>query len=741
MIGIENQTLLKKEYPTILNDLNNIGAQELSLVSLVDTKNGLKTMEVKKNNTILLHSKYNPMLEVEKLYEDIREEIYSYEHIVFFGIGLGYHIDYLVCNYPNITFSIYEPSAEIFYRFLEQRSLKDIIRDSSKTINVGNNDLLLDPFINDIIENHDKIHYFVLPSYERIFEKELTDFQMKVRDFYQLKVVNTAAYMAYEKRWTINNLVNLKTTLQTSNFLQDYKEIFLKKPVIIVSAGPSLDEELINLHYIKKNNLAYIFAVGSAIKTLIKNKIIPNGVFTYDPKGTNELVFQELHLSDIDSIPMIYGTNVGYETIKKYRGPKVHFFTEHDKFSTYFMERQRNETFEYVRDNLSIAIVAYNLLAELDCSLIILVGQNLAYRNKEFHAQDIIYGDVRKTIDSEQTLIEIKSTEGSTVYTNLMLNQMRIQLEYMIKAYPNINTINTTKQGAKIEGTVEESLNEVINKYLKSKIVQENWYKGTKNKYSKSIYNKSLKNVSESHYYSIAIIQNLNYVLDKLYKQLSQRDSIELDQIKKMIIIYNELINQSFYIDFISPMLRTQVYYLNKYENRINNKSITQMEIENLIYKMREFIKDGTELSSSVHSYLREIKKQIEEENENFIEYKANDGVFNYVGDWNVNSYLSNIWGTIHRELRVCVSTNSCNRIEFSFFGKKIRIVGGISQHTTKRIKINIDSNENIINIPDFKTLLNGEIIFEAELSEELHTILIETIDNDVFFFEGIQIE
>src|SRR5690606_4805399 len=128
------------------------------------------------------------------------------------------------------------------------------------------------------------------------------------------------------------------------------------------------------LKEIKKQGLAYIFAVGSANKALIAHGIHPDAVFTYDPQGHNASVFKELMDNGHTTIPMVYGTSVGFETVQLYPGPKFHFVTAQDTITQNFHET----TLPIVNDAYSIAIVTLQILYHLQVKKVILVGQNFA---------------------------------------------------------------------------------------------------------------------------------------------------------------------------------------------------------------------------------------------------------------------------------------------------------------------------------------------------------------------------
>lgn len=158
---------------------------------------------------------------------------------------------------------------------------------------------------------------------------------------------------------------NFGEVLNTPNILLEKKGEFKDKPAIIVAAGPSLNEEIENIRYIKENGLAYIFSVGSAVNTLVYHNIYPDAATTYDPGKFNQNVFTKIKEKEIKDIPMVFGSSVGYETLLNYPGKKYHMITSQDSVSNYYLRNENNKPIDMVYDAPTIAVVTLQLLYEL----------------------------------------------------------------------------------------------------------------------------------------------------------------------------------------------------------------------------------------------------------------------------------------------------------------------------------------------------------------------------------------
>jgi len=151
------------------------------------------------------------------------------------------------------------------------------------------------------------------PAYRSLFPEKyqafFTQFEININE----RRNSLTTISTFQKRWTINSMKNFIQVLNSLDILLEKKGSFQGKPAILVASGPSLEEELENLKTIKENGLAYIFSVGTSINSLIQHEIHPHAACTYDPTEENQIVCQGVLEKGIKSIPLIFGSTVGYE--------------------------------------------------------------------------------------------------------------------------------------------------------------------------------------------------------------------------------------------------------------------------------------------------------------------------------------------------------------------------------------------------------------------------------------------
>jgi hypothetical protein len=567
---IDNINYLRQYHRPIRDYLNTHEEDILKMpFQVIDTKMGQPTLQMEvENKAVFIHSKYDPIIEAERLVEKYRTELHNYQHIFFYGVGLGYVVDTFAKHFPEHSITIYEPSPAIFYHFLSNRSIFDLPLKKIKNIHLETSvqDRLnfLNHFANQLDEN---VLLVTLPSYERIFGEEQKEFLNHFKDNVSNKRSGLNTNLAYEKRWTINSFINFPEVLKTPNIFHDLdKEDFNGIPAVIVAAGPSLNEEIDHLRFIKENKLAYIFSVGSAINSLVEHDIYPDAAFTYDPSVKNQLVFEKTIQKGINTIPLIFGSSVGFETLQKYKGPKFHMITNQDTVSTYYLKHQKSNKLSIVFDAPSIAVITLQALAFLGCNPIILVGQNLGYKDNKTYAEGINFQHMSSSV-SQRELDNAETTEatdGTEILTNSFFVKTRRQLEMYIKKFRNTTVINTTKGGAVIKGTEFRPLKDLIMTELKDKVVGD-WAKFNNNDYDLDYLDKQQRIMEEQ-------IGELESLLKEMKKQLLSIQNLVDNGVEKEMEskfnqfdkIFNRFKKNKYYNAFLEPMVRVEFEILTK---------------------------------------------------------------------------------------------------------------------------------------------------------------------------------
>ncbi|MGR3765850.1 motility associated factor glycosyltransferase family protein [Rossellomorea sp. NS-SX7] len=614
MILIENRKFLASHNRHLLNKLSKLEEEGISNVWVENTKSEDETLKLTHSGKFLyLHSKYNPKVEAERLMAK-QNGFEKYKHVLFIGVGLGYQIENFIKKYPDIKFSIYEPNLEVLLRFLSKKDLNNLSVRKLQTIftsgeeeQIRNELYLLDEHIKN------STYIFTLPAYEKLYIDEIGLVTNTFKEMLKSKRSEVATNTAFQKRWTLNAIKNFPVVLKSANILHDVdKNTFKDKPAIIVAAGPSLNDEIDNIKYIKENGLAYIFSVGSAINALINNGVYPDAACTYDPSEKNQVVLKAIKERNISNIPLVFGSTVGFETLEDYPGPLLHMITNQDTVSSKLLNTSQD--IEVVFDAPSIAVVTFQLLTLLGFNTIILVGQNLSFQNNKRYASGIQYDHLSSEISEEdiKESITVKGVHGELVLTNDTFMKMQNQLEMYIKQSPNVEVINTSKGGAHIEGTKFMPLSDVIITTLKRKqIVSKTWF------YSKNHYDKSYS-TNQLDKLDVNIVNLRKYLMHssrelKEIESLLQKNQLHLleEKFVKFDRYFSKLKSNLFYQGFIEPMVRVQNKRLAEQSKYIRFEKNLEQKGELVVKAFGTYLNECNLHVEFILPYFEELKENI----------------------------------------------------------------------------------------------------------------------------------
>ncbi|MEK3746063.1 6-hydroxymethylpterin diphosphokinase MptE-like protein [Brevibacillus sp. FSL K6-0770] len=467
MVLIDNVNSLKKHYPEIWAKCRNPKLEIKDQVKLEPTQmQGWTVSILMESGWNYVHSKYNPEKEAERFIDSL-EEIQD-RHVLFYGAGFGYHIDAFIKKFPNTPFSIYEPNMAIFQQLIERKKIDEWIPVKRlKNLMVEENPDDCRKYLIELTNLlEDEIYLVILPSYKRIFSEQTQTFIKMFRDVVYAAHERIITGKVFAKRMAINGLFNLPAIVKTPNILAAHNGYFKGKPAIIVGAGPSLNDEFENLRYIKENGLAYIFAVGSSINQLLNAGIVPDAAFAYDGSAMNTKVFRKVLENEIDSVPLIFGSTMGFETVQNYPGKMSNFLVRDDYIIDLFLKDEDNRPFHYIDRFGSIATLTLQILDQLGFSPIIFTGQNLAYRGGQVYAQGVEYTGTDLGDKKKEYAVEVKDVHGNVTLSGRGHVEMREEMEALIQKIARTDIINTTKGGAHIEGTVFLPMEQLIAEQL-----------------------------------------------------------------------------------------------------------------------------------------------------------------------------------------------------------------------------------------------------------------------------------
>ncbi|MCX7679286.1 MAG: DUF115 domain-containing protein [Spirochaetes bacterium] len=442
--------------------------------TIQDTPSGFPTLLYRNENTIRLHSAYDPVQEAKRSIQHFQTGRANV--IAVCGLGLGYHIQALSEAHPSKEIIVIEKDIEVINitQKINPSALQGII-------------ILTSP--HDIPHTLDRIDmasfcgvavYRHRPSY-LLFKEFYDSFEKNLQQYFSSRLSDMLTRVEFIQQWAINilhNVHHLFDSLPVKALFGKFRGI----PGIIVSAGPSLRHNVNLLTHARDK--ALIVCVDTAFKVLEKHSIAPHIVMTLDAQRHSIRHFlgvrqsAPLLLADLVSYPAVlrnYSGNRALSTTSKFinkpDGTIVRETTPLINWIENWVESPGD-----IQSGGSVATSAFDLLLSCGCAPIVLVGQDLAYTGREIHCSGTHHNEEWVAINTRfrnldtinQQIIrkrKIKYVEG-WMGKNLAIS------DFVFDLYRNwfadsagkvpIQVINATEGGAHIPNTIEMEFAKVI---------------------------------------------------------------------------------------------------------------------------------------------------------------------------------------------------------------------------------------------------------------------------------------
>ncbi|WP_169817368.1 motility associated factor glycosyltransferase family protein [Andreesenia angusta] len=403
-----------------------------------------------------LHSIYNINREMEWNFKRVPEDV---ENIILFGLGCGHYVDYISRNYKNLNkVIVVEPSLDIFKKLLEKKSLYDMLENIDTVTFIINKSIedstsIIIEMLEKNLKRKTSIVYNL--SYKSLFEKYFNSVEEYLVQYIRNTMTNNATTENFKYKWIINTFRNLKK----DNLLpiDEFKEEFQNKTAIMVSGGPSLEK---NMHLLKKvYDKSVIFAVGSAIKILDSNGIVPHFRVTIDGSEGQLNIFKEI---DTKVCPLIFSESSFYGISEIYKGKMFKIALKSDFMAKYIYDKSKIEYKEIEIGN-SVANITLDIICKMKFKKIIFIGQDLCYSENRLYAKGSWTQEIIKIDEGQRTnFVEEKDIHGNLVYTTIPFLNIKKSIEMKIRDNKDKIFINATEGGLRIDGTVEKNMQDIL---------------------------------------------------------------------------------------------------------------------------------------------------------------------------------------------------------------------------------------------------------------------------------------
>ena len=567
----KNMDVLRKKYPAWAAILETKKRKKRNFDVIAEqSMMGDTILKVHANGKQLyLNGKYAPSMVAERWIEQ-QGKIEAYTPVVIVGISNGVHIKRIMETVPKTSnILIYEPSFELFRRELEEVDLSFLF-ELDKPVGViveGLNESEIRSYFHYMIsfDNMTSLKYYISGNYKVLFREAVEDFVKKLKKYVEDQEIQWNTYVRYTN-------VKAKNTFHNICYLSEGYSVEALKgilpadvPAIVVSAGPSLNKNLMDLK--KAVGKACIIATDTAVKPLLNAGIIPNLFVIIDGLKPG-LLFEH---KDISKVPMVTMTGVSVEPMDYHKGKKFFYYSDSQYEEHMLNLLSSEEGCDMTLPNLptggSVANNAYSMGVYMGARTIILIGQDLAMTGNHTHA-DGTFKDKMDEIDAQsEEYFEVEAIDGGKVLTREDFNRYRIWFEGRAKEWKHITMVDATEGGALIHGSKVMTLKQAIRKYCK-RDYNVKWHID----HSKKIFSEENRHIALDHFLDTdkklqevkkKAKEGIRYYerLEKLMHKATVTDN-ELKKVLKRIKKINNYIEQDYMAETVRDSLQGIEYIL-----------------------------------------------------------------------------------------------------------------------------------------------------------------------------------
>ncbi len=429
----ENYVVLEERFPHITSKLNN--AKDLADV---DDLNHFESFD---RDEIWLQA-------IDLLIGNAR--------IVFvYGFGMGLGIADLLERYPDRWFFVYEPNEMTFLELMEKYDFSELINHPhlyylavGKSQLTGLYEMLCAYMQEQLVFVAQRVY---LERKMEMLHDLKNDFAKYYKETYRQ---NKYTENRFRTEWTRNYLYHLPDVLATPS-IEQLAQKLKGCTALIVSSGPSLNEDIEWIRQLKPHVL--VISAGSSIQALIKHGIHPHLCVIMDGHPVNDKIFIS---EETLEAPLLFTSSSYYEVSDRKADGKIHSIMKSDQVTQYLFGLTENQLLMYPTP--TVAGTAIQAAVYLGAKKILLAGQDLSYPGNQVYTNGIShFSEEDVAVTAKKAKREVLNVKGSYNTTDESFLVMKSSLEELINSLPHIEFINTTRNGAVIEGAGFQPLDEL----------------------------------------------------------------------------------------------------------------------------------------------------------------------------------------------------------------------------------------------------------------------------------------
>jgi hypothetical protein len=411
------------------------------------SRSGQPTVQV---DGVAYHSAYDPQREAQKFYSGFQLE--QADVVLHFGWGLGYCGDVLLGRTkPGARVIVFEPDADLYNLSGAESGIHNALYDRRIQFVVGDQVRhFFDEWPLGDCQETDQFLWIEWPAALRDHGALAELLRLQLKQYIRDRAANLLTHFQRGERYFQN-------TIRNFNYQRDADAgrlfgCFRDVPLVIVSAGPSLDQ---NIQELRGNeDRCFILSVDTALRPLLAAGITPHAVITADPSEMNAR-----HISGVmpSSTYLIAEQAVQPEALES--AAKRFLFSlglfPDSLFAKFGFGKTKLEAWG------SVATTALDLACRMGANPIIFAGQDFAYSwDRDYASHTLFHG--KTFVVTQAATIQRPDLWGNNVHTTENLVAYRDFFVRRMKQSPGVRFINGTEGGILTEGVEVLQLGKVI---------------------------------------------------------------------------------------------------------------------------------------------------------------------------------------------------------------------------------------------------------------------------------------
>ena len=469
---IKNLDLLARNQPELAHLLSTLPGNH---VEVFPSASGIPTARLLRGSSAVpLHSRYDPLKEARGSL--MKLDLAGADYFVLLGFGLGYLLEAVIEKSPNPAnrYFIIESDLEILRAAMAARDLQGLL-------SLPHLHLAWPPSGMELAEQWRRFFdpagaqksVFVTHAPSAALAPELFKAAVEVIQSETFQIYTDINTLVVQSRAFLQNFVKNLSFAIYSPGIASFAGHFRETPAVIVSAGPSLDKNIQDLHGYEEGCL--VLSTDTALKPLLASGLEPHFILTGDPNYANFLhlkgaaVSTALLVAEATAYPAVFAKFAGHTICCTYENSALGCLSD-------LLTGKGT-----LRAWGTVASMALDFAFRLGCNPVIFIGQDFAHTDGRIYCTGLHFdsewfsGNIdadewqkrwealrhgKKTVIREDVFGRpVETTDKLAAYWNWIVKEIR--------NHPEVRFINATEGGILCEGVEIMSLREALYRFAR----------------------------------------------------------------------------------------------------------------------------------------------------------------------------------------------------------------------------------------------------------------------------------